>query len=389
MSKKRIKILLCFFSVVVLWRCKDPYISPYKSPVTGYLVVEGYISGNTATQFTLSHSISLPGDSTIPTEDGATVQVEGNDNMVYPLAGQGNGVYSSVDTLLLNPQVQYRLRIGRSNGEQYLSNFVQYKPTPPFDSVSWVNTDGSVQIYANTHDPSNNTRYYQWEYYQTWEYHSAEQSLYIYEPGPPPQLGYRPDSLQIYTCYQNLNSSNLLLGNTTKLAQDVVYEAPLVLIPPNSVQISVLYTILVKQYALTADGYNFLSIMQKNTESLGSIFDVQPSGTVSNIQCLTNPKEEVIGWISAGTVQQQRIWIARGQVNSNYNYECQRLDTILPNDSASIVNNFGPEGPFTPIFYVGPPPPPGKKVGWDSNFSGCVDCRMQGGTTTKPSYWIY
>src|SRR3984957_21196849 len=133
MSKKRIKILLCFFSVVVLWRCKDPYISPYKSPVTGYLVVEGYISGNTATQFTLSHSISLPGDSTIPTEDGATVQVEGNDNMVYPLAGQGNGGDSSVDTLLLNPQVQYRLRIGRSNGEQYLSSFVQYKVTPAFD----------------------------------------------------------------------------------------------------------------------------------------------------------------------------------------------------------------------------------------------------------------
>jgi hypothetical protein len=383
--QKRIKILSCFFTVIILWRCKDPYISPYVSPPTGYLVVEGYISGNTATQFTLSKTLPLPGDSAIPTENGATVQVEGNDNSVYPLHGQGNGVYSSVDTLALNPQVQYRLRIGRSNGEQYLSSFVQYKPTPPFDSVSWVNTNGTVQIYANTHDPSNNTRYYQWEYFQTWEYHSAEESQYIFVPGSPPKVIERPDSLQIYTCWEQGNSTNLLLGNTTKLAQDLVYEAPLVAIPPNNVELSVLYTILVKQYALTADGYNFLSIMQKNTESLGSIFDVQPSTTVSNIQCLTNSKEQVIGWVSAGTVQQQRIWITRAQVPSNYIYECQRPDTVLGQDSVTITRDFG-SGLFTPIYFDAPP---AKEVGWQSNFSGCVDCRLQGGTTVKPSIWPY
>jgi Domain of unknown function (DUF4249) len=385
MNKRRIQILLCFLTLV-LWRCKDPYISPYKSPQTGYLVVEGYISGNTTTQFTLSLTIPLPGDSTIPKEDGATVQVEGNDNTVYPLVGQGNGVYSSVDTLALNAQVQYRLRIGRSNGEQYLSSFAQYKVTPAFDSVSWVNTGGTVQIYANSHDPSNNTRYYQWEYNQTWEYHSAEQSLYMFVPGNPAQVTFRPDSLQIYTCWENGNSTSLLLGNTTKLAQDVVYEAPLVSIPPNNVELGILYTILVKQYALTADGYNFLSIMQKNTESLGSIFDLLPSGTVSNIQCLTNSKEQVIGWVSAGTVQQQRIWIARDQVPSNYSFECQKPDTVLPQDVKSITNNFGGYGLFTPIYFL---PPPGQYVGWASNYSGCIDCRLQGGTTTKPSFWPY
>jgi hypothetical protein len=383
MNKRRTQILLCFLTLI-LWRCKDPYVSPYKSPQTGYLVVEGYISGNTATQFTLSQSIPLPGDSTIPTEDGATVQVEGNDNTVYPLKGQGNGVYSSVDTLAFNPQVQYRLRIGRSNGEQYLSSFVQYKVTPAFDSVSWVNTGGSVQIYANSHDPGNNTRYYQWTYNETWEYRSSEESLYMFVDGSPPAVVARPDSLEIYTCWRNGASTSLLLDNTIKLAQDVVYEAPLVLIPPDNVKLSILYTILVKQYALTADGYNFLSIMQKNTESLGSIFDLLPSGTVSNIQCLTNSKEEVIGWVSAGTVQQQRIWIARDQVKSNYVFQCSQPDTVLPQDSASIEKNFGGYGLFVPIYFW---PPPGNKVGWDANYSGCIDCRLQGGTTTKPAFW--
>ena len=180
---------------VVFWRCKDPYISPYKSPATGYLVVEGYISGNTTTQFMLSRSIPLPGDSTLPTESGATVQILGSDNSSYPLTGMGNGVYSTIDTLKINPQLQYRLSIKTSNGAQYLSDLVPYKSTPPIDSINWIqNGDYSIQIYANTHDPANNTHYYLWNYDQTYEYHSAEDSYDYWDKDttpPPPCRGRR------------------------------------------------------------------------------------------------------------------------------------------------------------------------------------------------------
>ena len=90
----------------------------------------------------------------------------------------------------------------------------------------------------------------------------------------------------------NVPATDILIGSTAKLAQDVVYEFPLVKIPPNSQPLEVEYSILVKQYALTQDGNNFLSLMQLNTESLGSIFDVQPSVTSGNIHSLTNPNEE-------------------------------------------------------------------------------------------------
>ena len=372
---------------VVFWRCKDPYISPYKSPATGYLVVEGYISGNTTTQFMLSRAIPLPGDSTLPTESGATVQILGSDNSSYPLSGMGNGVYSTIDTLKLNPQLQYRLSIKTSNGEQYLSDLVPYKSTPPIDSINWIqNGDYSIQIYANTHDPANNTHYYLWNYDQTYEYHSAEDSYdYWDKDTTPPAAVPRPANEQVYRCWQSGSSTSIIISNSTKLASDVIYEQPVKYIPPSDVQTSVLYSILVREYALTADGYNFLSLMQQNTESLGSIFDVQPSTTVSNIQCLTNSKEQVIGWVSAGTVQQQRIWITRAQVPSNYIYECQRPDTVLGQDSVTITRDFG-SGLFTPIYFDAPP---AKEVGWQSNFSGCVDCRLQGGTTVKPSIWPY
>jgi hypothetical protein len=382
MNRRPVKILyllsgLCF----LLCRCVQTYVSPYKSPVTGYLVVEGYISGNSPTQFTLSRTIPLPGDSTTPKVTGATVQVEGNDNTVYPLADQGNGIYS--DSLSLNPAAQYRLRISIPNGESYLSDFVPYKPTPAIDSVNWTfNSTSGVTIYANSHDPANSTRYYQWTYDQTWAYYSAEQSVLMYQSSTN-TLVPRPDSLQNYECWLNVQASDILIGSTAKLVQDVVYEFPLVQIPVNTQPLEVEYSILVKQYALTEAGYNFLSLMKLNTESLGSIFDVQPSVTTGNIHSLNNPNEEVIGYISAGTVRQQRIFINRNQlpVFWEYSISCLEKDTfLLP--TPSFLFMFFSDGGYVPVSQSDIPPFLIK-----ANFENCIDCTFQGGTAQKPSFW--
>lgn len=364
------------------WGCVETYVSPYKAPPSGYLVVEGFISANSPTKFTLSRTIPLPGDSTIPVVTGAALQVEGNDNSVYPLAGQGNGVYS--DSLTLNTTAQYRLRISIPGGESYLSDFVPVKPTPVIDSINWTN-DGAngVTIYANAHDVTNSTRYYQWQYTQTYVYFSAAQSALIYVPSTNSLIG-RPDSEQIYTCWMTVPSTNILIGSSAKLAQDVIYESPLVQIPLNSRPLAELYSILVQQYALTESAYNYLSLMKLNTESLGSIFDVQPSQPLGgNIHNLTNPNEVVIGFISAGTVQRQRIFISREQVPQwFYVFECPVPAVFVPDIPDSLQIYFGQLGYLALTMQTEPPP-----VGYYANFKGCVDCREQGGSTQKPSFW--
>jgi hypothetical protein len=377
--------LICILALGVLCeRCKDPYISPYKSPVTGYLVVEGYISGNTVSQFLLSRTIPLPGDSTLPTESGATVLIQGSDNSSYPLTGMGNGVYSTVDTLQLNTQLQYRLSIKTGNGEQYLSDFVPFKPTPPIDSINWIqNGDLSIQIYANTHDPANNTHYYQWNFDQTYEYHSAEESDdYWDKDTTPPTPVQRTPAQQVYRCWQSGSSTSIVIGNSTKLASDVIYEQPVKYIPPNDIQTSVLYSILVREYSLTADGYNFLSLMQQNTESLGSIFDAQPSQITGNIHSVTNPAEQVIGYVSAGTVQSQRIFIYRSQILSMYVYRCPVADTLFTQGEEQWEKNFG-SGVYTPMYYnMGT-----SGQGWEANYTDCLVCTTYGGTNVAPSFW--
>ena len=368
-------------------QCQDKYVSPYRSPNTGYLVVEGYISGNTPIQYTLSRTLPLPGDSTIPKESGATVEVEGSDNSSISLLDRGGGVYSSADTPMLNAGIRYRLRIHTTEGEDYLSDFVPFRSTPPIDSVNWVESSNGVNIYVNTHDPANATRYYEWNYDETWEYHSAEQSVEEYDTATG-QVIVRPPLSQVYRCWREDISTNIFLGSSIKLAQDVIYEQPLELLPRNSVQLSVLYTTLVRQWALTDSAYNYASIMQKNTESLGSIFDVQPSELNGNIHCLTKPAEQVVGYISAGTIQQQRIWISVEQLTGwTYSYSCPVPDFVVPLDSVDLYKYYIGHDDMPIVAHL--PPRGAQSDGWTSNHAYCIDCRSQGGTNIMPAIWPY
>lgn len=360
-----------------LCQCVQTYVSPYKSPPTGYLVVEGFISTNDRTQFTLSRTIGLNTDSSVPPVIGAAVQVEGSDSSIFGLPDQGNGVYGDT-TLPLNPAAQYRLRI-RTNGETYLSDFVPVKPSPPIDSINWTfDYQKGVTVYANTHDPGGTTRYYRWSYDQTWEYDMTQRSLYYYDANLDTVLPRQPGQF-VSRCWIEDPSTQLLIGTSAKLAQDEIYEYPLVTIAKNTQPLGVLYSIQVTQYALTAGAYNFITQMQQNTESLGSLFDALPAEVAGNIHCLTNPAEPVIGYISAGTVTKMRIFIKEDQLPNWYYYiTCGGPDYEVPNIPDSLTYYFLYSG-YTPISAT--------LTGWESNSSYCVDCTTDGGSNVKPSFW--
>jgi hypothetical protein len=102
----------------------------------------------------------------------------------YPLTDTGsNGVYVS-NALTLDPTQQYILNITTADGRHYVSDPVTPKATPPIDNLSWTlgfdavaNTE-AVNIYLNTHDPSNKTRFYRWDIIDTWEHLSQKRTFY-------------------------------------------------------------------------------------------------------------------------------------------------------------------------------------------------------------------
>ncbi|TWI93913.1 uncharacterized protein DUF4249, partial [Mucilaginibacter frigoritolerans] len=242
-----------------------------------------------------------------------------------------------------------------------------------------------IQLYVNTHDPNNNTRYYLWDYKETWQFHAKYLSQFI--TNGTAIVARRPDQI-IYYCFGNDASSTILLGSSAKLSQDVIYQSPLTSVVSTSEKIETKYSILVNQYALTPDAYAFYTNLKKNTEQLGSIFDAQPSEITGNIHNLNNAVEPVIGYVIACTVQSKRIFISVDQLPDTwspvYPYECD-VDTESF-ASGAVAQNLIPLGSNTiPITTYSAPGSHGIDgyLGVDVD---CVDCTLRG-TKTQPSFW--
>lgn len=375
--------------LVMLQACKEKYDLPFKSPPTGYLVVEGVINtGPGSTNIQLSRTTSLSDSSTyLHIETGASVLVEGSDNSVFPLFEKVPGNYSA-DQLILNNALQYRLRIKTIGGKEYLSDFVQPKTTPPIDSLNWKRESDGVRIYVNTHDPQNQIKYYKWEFLETWEFHAnyipnIEYNITQSPGGTTITVGYKniiDESL--YKCWQSSGSTSLLTGSTAKLSQDVIFENPLTLIPNASWKLGVLYSINVKQYAISKNNYDFLEKMKKNTESVGSIFDPQPSELKGNIHCISNPLEPVIGYVDASSAETMRLFISNNQVPDwGYNKICDQYEFKNVPDSVKFAYSQG----FIPTMpsRMGVPGIPYFFAVYDRS---CADCTVLG-TNNKPVYW--
>jgi len=380
------KIIYIAFSiagtVAAIAGCRKPYFPAAVASPGSYLVVEGVInSGADSTIIKLSRTVPLSGTTTSTPELNAIVAVISSNNAVYPLTEAGNGKYAS-GPLSLDQTLQYRLTIKTATGGTYQSDFVAVRNTPPIDSVGFTIQNNGLNIYANTHDPNNATRYYRYEYDETWQFHSKYGSNYITNGK---KIVPRTQAQMIRDCFGNDQSSTILLASSAKLKQDVIYQAPIAQVPSTSEKIETKYSILVKQYALSADAYNFWLNLKKNTEQLGSIFDAQPSNINGNIHCTSNPAEQVIGYISVSNVQTKRIFITNQQLPPwlpTYPYTCEEDSAlychyiICQNDVALFLIPTGSlEIPVDSI-----------SGGFYGTTIGCVDCTIRG-VTKQPAFW--
>jgi len=384
------KLFACIvFLIIITTGCKEKYIPAIISATTNYLVVEGFISsGSQPTTITLTRTTRLYDSAIIVYEHNAVVNIESENNQVFPLTENGNGVYIS-SSLNLNANEKYRLQIKTQDGKEYVSDFLKVKHTPAIDSISWLREDGGLRLYINTHDPQNNTGYYQWKYEETWEVHSAYESSLIYSLDPLThvvtgiEFRYpvtRAIDTSIIKCWQSNNSTTIILGTSEKLTTDKIY-LPLLSIEPASEKLSVLYSIKVSQYALSQEAYKFLQKIKRNTEQLGSLFDPQPSALQGNIHCTTNPAELVVGYIDITEENQQRIFISNSDVPGwNYNTPCK---SIVISNNLDSINKYGQNlTPTIPFLSMG-----ANVISFSAaNSLFCVDCTVRG-TNIRPSFW--
>lgn len=367
--------------------CKEPYNAPLNSPPAGYLVVEGFINASAGTtRITLTRSTKIYDSADIVFEPNANVRVEGENNESYPLFQTTIGVYEA-SLPALNPGEKYRLHISTKNGSEYASDYSVVRSTPAIDSISWTRDAEGVQTYINTHDPNNNTKYYQWKYEETWEFYSNYLSslVYLYDAthGIPFAVDYRDEThtvdTSVYKCWKTVNSTDIRVGSSEKLSVDKIY-LPLVHIDAGAEQLSHLYSINLRQYALSHEAYLFYDRIKKNTEQLGSLFDAQPSQLQGNIHCLNDPTETVVGFVEVSEEQQKRIFISNKDV-PDWGYKTLCTLFTIDNDPDSISRHATGLTPTIPATFRGL-----QILTFYAADASCIDCTLRG-TNKKPDFW--
>lgn len=370
------------YLVLLFTNCVEEF-NPPAQEYENLLVVEAFLSdSNEPFEVRLSRSIPLDTSALIP-EVGAVIRLSEESGESYNLIETENsGIYSYPGNINTQIGESYQIHIQTRGGNQYESSKVIMRETPEIDSVSYTYEERStaflkgVQIYVNTHDPENDTWYYRWEWDDTWEYYSAYQSSHIYENG---QVFLREDN--IYRCWKSSTSTSIDLATTKNLSQDIISKYPLVYVSTESDRLGSRYSINVKQYALSEEAYNYWVELQKVTESLGTLFDPQPSTVYGNIHNVNDDSEVVLGYFDVSTVSEKRIFITRAdmppiRVPNYYNYctdSIVRFNRIEDMIEGNYMLAYETQDDFGNFIYV---------MSWPT----CIDCRIYG-TNIEPDFW--
>ena len=379
--------------------CKQAYTPPAITSSGSYLVVEGVINNSSdSTIIKLSNTVNIGSKVSSSPVLNATVAVQGDQNVSYPLTEIGQGKYFTTNLNLDNTH-KYQLVITTATNKQYYSDYEPVLNAPIIDSVYFTISNHTIIINTASHDATNTVKYYRWDYKETWIIHSPYFSYYKSNGDTVLDRDLLNDN--IFECWSSDTSSTLVLNSTEKLKQPILKDNIITSFPISAERAAHRYSILVNQYALSADAYNFWTNLKKNTEKLGSIFDPQPSQINGNIHCLTDPAEIVIGYISVGTVTTKRIFLSNQQLPLSFYtspYGDCRVDSLLykfyypgskiPIDQVDInlnVNRGAITNPLIPIdAIIARPHTP--ILGYTASSRFCVDCTLRG-TNKKPDFW--
>lgn len=385
------KALYLLIGITIIAACKKQIPVPTTVITSSYLVFDGHIAVGDSSFITLSRTVNIAGNAKANPELGAKVTVEGKDGSSYALTAKNNGSYVCAPLNLSGNQT-YRLKIITSNGKQYLSDYVPVKNSPPVDSVNYQVEGNGLSIKVNTHDAANSTKYYRWDYINTYQVQSKYESKYIVIP--PDTSAPRTPGQQVYSCWVTDSSTIIILGSSAKLAQDKISNREVAFLQPTSEKLRIELSILVKQYALTSDAFNYYDLLNKNSGQVGGVFDPQPSELTGNIHSTTDATEPVIGYVTIGAVTQKRIFIYNRNLPASWLPDLsfydgcaiivELYDHPLPGGSPPYIEKqvreyiySGIEAPIDTIT---------KPYAMKSARPYCVDCTIRG-TNKKPLFW--
>lgn len=307
-------------------------------------------------------------------------------DMVGVISGSSLSWQYVVNTTKLDLGGKYKLCVDIPSKGEYESELMPVMISPEIDSLTFsVNAD-STELYVEvtTHNNGVEPLYCRWTYVADWEFRAYHIPEIDYSPpyGNMFDLTLEQKQIRRY-CWGHETSSDIYIGSTAELSENLLYKQRLDIIHYQSRKINYLYSTLVTQTALGKDAYDYWSNVKKSSSQMGGIFAPQPTQVRGNIVCKSNPQEEVIGFVNVSTATSKRFYITREEAkihDPNPNGDC---NTVL------YDRNYWPNlgyGAVKPVDYgiTESGERDYMRAFWTKAY--CTDCRVVG-SKDKPSYW--
>jgi len=378
-------ILVIMLIAILVTVCVEPYTPEIRESQES-LVVEGLLTNQPGIQtIYISRSSTFSEPALIP-ESYCQVQVIDENGNSYWFYDQGEGDYQCLMTASqLVRGTAYKLSIVTINGKEYESDYVLLpSPCPSIDSVYFeietVETSDpeepmeGVQFYIDIDAGEDEARNYRWELVETWEYYAVHIIQYYYDG----TLHEMDDPFKYYHCWYTGRINKILTASTKFAVSNRINKYPLHFVSSETLRLQVKYSLLVKQFSVSDDAFEYWDQMRKQQQESGGLYETQPLQIRGNVHNVNDPDELVLGFFHVSSSSEKRIFIDVHRELKFPRSECT-MDTI---ESLDNIPGYLPR-PFYMISLseMGKGPPYG--VGWGI----CFDCTTEGGSTVKPDFW--
>lgn len=309
------RTLALLLPVLFMGACTEPY-ALQTNTFEDALVVEATITNELKNQeIKISRTFRFE-DSEPVMESGANVYISDEAGTNYEFV-ESDGKYVSEIPFQAIPGKLYRLSITTNDGKTYNSTSETLTTINEMQDVQAELTtqDGQrgIQINVSSFDASNTSKYYRYEYDETYKIIApkwANQKAILIPPvsqGAHSTIALVPKDPDTQICYGTQSSKDILLYSTAGLSEDRV-DYPVRFISADNYIISHRYSIMVRQYIQNLAAYTFYKTLKEISGSGGTLSQNQPGFFYGNLKCIDNPDEKVIGFFDISSVSSRRIF---------------------------------------------------------------------------------
>jgi hypothetical protein len=380
------QILVLILAILTFTGCVEPY-TPKIDESQESLVIEGQITDQAGYHYIrVSRSAPYNDPHEIPEKD-CRVEVLDNKGNIFQFYESEPGLYEQwITQNYLTIGTQYKVQVTTADGNEYQSDYdLLLSSCPPVDSIYYEieirETSNpyypiyGIQFYIDLDAPENFARNYRWKLEETWEYVASYTIQYYYDGTTIHEM---ENPLLLYRCWRTDPIRQIFAATTRYSISNKIKKYPLLYVSNKSNRLKIKYSLLVKQYSLSNEAYDYWDQLKKQSQESGGFYETQPAPVRGNISNINDPEEVVLGFFNASSITEKRIFVSEPFTFPLPGDVCL-LDTIGPDHPLDSYTTFPIYLISISFFGFGPPYATGSGI--------CFDCTAIGGTTERPDFW--